>query len=275
MTVNAFPHETYRNQRRDQDCDEVLTPLDPLLHKRRVAAPQMVGVAIPARNERRDIAAALRAIKRALDHPAMYRTRRIIVVADDDSDDNSGELAKETLGRDGEVVMGRFGSAGAARGAAVSRLLELADRLPPHEVWLATTDADSRVPSSWLGAQIGWWKMGADAVAGLVKPIWEGKGTSPLRHRYEAMMAALGTGPGHPHVFGANLGFTAEAYLKAGGLSPLATGEDHALWNALRASGCRAVSVADDPVLTSTRLVGRAPGGFASLLTDLAAGSAD
>ena len=83
-------------------------------------------------------------------------------------------------------------------------------------------------------------------------------------------MAALGTGPGHSHVFGANLGFTAEAYIKGGGVPTMTTGEDQALWEAFRSSGSRAVSVTGDPVATSARLVGRAPGGFAALLAGLA-----
>jgi hypothetical protein len=84
------------------------------------------------------------------------------------------------------------------------------------------------------------------------------------------MMAAFGTGHGHPHVYGANLGFTATAYVRAGGMPTTPTGEDHQMWAALRESGSRLVSVAEDPVATSARRKGRAPAGFASLLAALA-----
>jgi glycosyltransferase involved in cell wall biosynthesis len=229
-----------------------------------------MGVAIPARNERDGIATALDAVVLALEHPLLAHTARTIVVVDDNSSDGTGDLARRVLHGRGEVIEGAFGSAAAARRAAFDQVLSFADGFPPDDVWLATTDADSRVPPSWLAGQLRWWREGADAVAGMVTPIWARTGASSLRQRYETMMTSLGTGPGHPHVYGANLGFTAAAYRKGGGVPLVTTGEDRALWEALRSSGARVVSVADDPVATSTRLVGRAPRGFAALLAGLA-----
>ena len=106
----------------------------------------MVGVAIPARDEHDGIADALHAVGRALDDPALAYAKRVIVVADDDSSDETGVLARRALGRRGEVIKGSFGSAGSARRAALERLLQIASGLPRERVWLATTDADSRVP---------------------------------------------------------------------------------------------------------------------------------
>lgn len=229
----------------------------------------MIGVAIPARNERAGIGVAVRSVLRATRQLAPLSIPGTVVVADDSSSDGTGEIAALALGGSGEVIQGRFGSAGGARRAAIERILELTDGLPPSRVWIATTDADSRVPACWLSDHATWWREGADAVAGLVRPMWRGTGSTALRERYEEMMRALGTGPGHPHVHGANLGFTAAAYVRSGGIPLGATSEDHALWNAIRSSGGCALSVADEPVATSARLVGRAPEGFASLLAGL------
>jgi hypothetical protein len=181
---------------------------------RRLGRLGMVGVAIPARNERDEIPGALHAVVRALEHPSLGRARRVIVVANDGSEDDTGDRARRCLRGIGEVLDGNFGSAGEARGAALERLVAIAGDLSPEEVWFATTDADSRVPPSWLAGQVRWWRDGADAVAGMVAPIWGGDAASAgLRARYEAMMAERGIGPSHPHVYGANLGFTAEIYL--------------------------------------------------------------
>ena len=75
----------------------------------------------------------------------------------------------------------------------------------------------------------------------------------------------------HPHVHGANLGFTADAYLAAGGFRPLSTAEDHALVDDLRAAGIPLLRTARLPVVTSARRRARAPRGFAWLLGALAA----
>ena len=68
---------------------------------------------------------------------------------------------------------------------------------------------------------------------------------------------------------GANLGFTAQAYLGAGGFPPLRTGEDRALVAALRAQGRRVLRASSLPVVTSARRRYRAPAGFGHHLTTL------
>ncbi|MYW03889.1 glycosyltransferase, partial [Streptomyces sp. SID3343] len=81
-------------------------------------------------------------------------------------------------------------------------------------LWLATTDADSRVPAEWLTRQIAWAGRGWDAVAGTVRVRdWS-------RHppgAQEAFEAHYGRWHGvSPHVHGANLGFSGPAYLGVG-----------------------------------------------------------
>ena len=68
---------------------------------------------------------------------------------------------------------------------------------------------------------------------------------------------------------GANLGFTADAYLAAGGFRPLPTAEDHALVDDLLAAGLPLLRTTRVPVMTSARALARAPRGFSWLLGTL------
>jgi hypothetical protein len=75
-------------------------------------------------------------------------------------------------------------------------------------------------------------------------------------------------GPGtHPHVHGANLGFTASAYHAAGGFQPSRTAEDHALVASLTAANRGILRTTHVSVLTSARRQARAPLGFSPLLS--------
>jgi hypothetical protein len=71
---------------------------------------------------------------------------------------------------------------------------------------------------------------------------------------------------GHRHIHGANLGVSAEAYVRAGGFAPLRSSEDVALVEALIAHGARVVWTAAPRVVTSARRDFRAPDGFGATL---------
>src|SRR6202020_1743017 len=73
----------------------------------------------------------------------------------------------------------------------------------------------------------------------------------------------------HPHVHGANLGFTARAYTAVGGFPALRTGEDRALLAARQAGGHRVLRIAAAPVATSSRVRYGAPAGFGHDLATL------
>jgi hypothetical protein len=60
----------------------------------------------------------------------------------------------------------------------------------------------------------------------------------------------------------------ASAYRASGGFRPLATGEDRALWEALRVAGRRSLATREIEVLTSARTRARAPSGFAQFLAE-------
>jgi hypothetical protein len=113
---------------------------------------------------------------------------------------------------------------------------------------------------------------GADAIAGMIDvDDWSGF-TQAQASAFNAFYRAHGNRQAHGDVHGSNLEFRADAYVRAGGFSPVPSGEDHALWNALARAGSRMVSRRDLVVTTSSRLQGRAPDGFARFLTSLREG---
>ncbi|WP_418276584.1 hypothetical protein ACNHYB_01350 [Isoptericola jiangsuensis] len=67
---------------------------------------------------------------------------------------------------------------------------------------------------------------------------------------------------------GANLGIRASVYRAAGGFAPIPEHEDVAIVAAARTLGARIVPDAAAEVLTSARLVGRTPGGYARHLRE-------
>jgi hypothetical protein len=74
---------------------------------------------------------------------------------------------------------------------------------------------------------------------------------------------------GHPHVHGANLGFSLAAYLQVGGFTHQECGEDVDLVSRLRRAGLAVLATGDDPVTTSGRRTSRVRGGFADYLSGL------
>ena len=132
----------------------------------------------------------------------------------------------------------------------------------PSRTWLACTDADSAVPAGWILEQVRLADAGADVVVGTVRP-------DPADLTATQLAAWRATRvPGRPngHVHGANLGVRADAYLRAGGFPDRPVHEDVDLVAALVASGARVVATDACDVLTSGRLLGRAPGGYAGYL---------
>jgi len=227
-----------------------------------------VAVGIPARDEAATVGECIRAALAAIERCGLPAS---LVVAADRCTDATAALARSAMAASpgavrSETIDVDAGSAGAARHAACARAVELLG-VDPAVVWLATTDADSRVPGSWLAGQLALAGDGADGVAGLV--VLDRDAPTSLRQVAARHQAVLGDGDGHPHVYGANLGVRADLWLGSGGFPPIEVGEDHAAWAALRAGGARLMAVADIVVETSGRLCGRAPDGFASVLAAL------
>lgn len=230
--------------------------------------PWHIAVLIPARNEQLLLPRCLLSVMAACAALPPHVTSEI-VVASDTSIDDTVPLARTVLGHHilqgtGTVLDASAGNVGATRALAAASALERY-RGNAERLWLANTDADCDVPETWLLHQLQHADRGYGAVAGIIDvdcfaehlPIVE------PRFRLTYLIHADGT---HPHVHGANLGVRGDAYLHAGGWSPLATAEDHDLWSRLHGGPSPRLSDAGLCVTTSGRRQGRAPMGFARAL---------
>lgn len=135
------------------------------------------------------------------------------------------------------------------------------------ELWLASTDADSEVPTGWLTGMLAEARHGAHVVLGTVLPAPDL--CSEIRAEW---LSRHHLRDGHPHIHGANFGIRGDAYAAVGGWQPLATGEDVDLARrAAQNSHLKIARIASMPVVTSARWAGRAPRGFSSYLRALSA----
>jgi len=221
-----------------------------------------VAVIVPAADEEDDVGDCLAAIRAAASH--LHRGTgtpvRVILVLDG-CRDRTAAIAGRSAGVELVTVSAR--NVGAARRAGARRALAGPGRA--SELWLASTDADSRVPARWLSGMLAEARAGAHLVLGTVVP---GPGLGPAGQRDWAGRHELRDG--HPHVHGANLGIRGDAYLALGGWPALPTGEDAELARRAQAAGhVRIARTAAIPVLTSTRRAGRAPQGFSGYLREL------
>lgn len=232
---------------------------------------RQVVVAVPARNEAPTIAGCLASLFEAA-HLVEVPVR--VVVAADSCHDDTAVVARD-MGRAGgacvEVIEGEWHTAGRARAAAVDHALGNIGRASATTAWIANTDADCVVPTTWLRDQLAWAADGADAVLGVVD-------LDPERTDQTLLSAFVATyvldDDTHDHVHGANFGVRANYYWAAGGWSTTAVvGEDHKLEKRLRSIGADIRRPSSLTVVTSSRTVGRLPAGFAHRLAHLADGS--
>ncbi|MFJ6699006.1 glycosyltransferase [Streptomyces sp. NPDC091272] len=238
-----------------------------------------VVVIVPACNEQSLLPAALDAIGTAARHPALESVRVVTVVAADSCTDGTAAIARSAGAL---VVPVRYRNVGRARAAAVAAGLATLPAAGAGSAWIASTDADSRVPADWLAFHLARAEEGWEALVGTVAvDRWppHSRNLAVRYHRlYEASRPPAGhrgprdqgrTGWQHPHVHGANLGCSAGAYAAAGGFPPLPLDEDHGLVAALERAGARILRTPDCPVTTSSRLRPRARGGFGDHLARL------
>lgn len=220
-----------------------------------------VGIVVPAHDEQSLLPVCLASLRVAARHPALPPLEVHVVPVLDACSDDTGAFAAGAL----EL---RAHNVGIARAAGFGAVLAREAGRPPHELWLATTDADSTVPADWLVTQLAFAAAGAEVVAGTVRVDDWSEQPEAVRRRFDNDYGAPGAG--HLHVHGANLGMSAAAYLDADGVPPLALAEDQALVDALRLRARRLVATGRIPVVTSGRRESRTTGGFADHLRDLA-----
>ncbi|WP_233849624.1 glycosyltransferase [Paraburkholderia sp. HD33-4] len=215
----------------------------------------MLGIVIPAHNEEKLLPACLRASRLAAQHPGLKGEQVGVVVVLDRCTDGSELIARE-YGASTVFIDAR--NVGMARAAGASVLLEKGAR------WLSFTDADSRVATDWLVAQLA---LKAEAVCGVVTVDDWGEHDAATR---AAFYRSYVNSDGHRHVHGANLGVSAQAYLRTGGFPPIACSEDVALVDMLIATDTTIAWSAAPRVTTSARRASRARGGFGDTLATAA-----
>ncbi len=254
-----------------------------------------VNVIMPAHNEEEHLGRALAAVQRAATalsrHRPAVRTRITVVL--DGCTDGSAAIAARYADDDSRigVVEVSLRSVGASRAAGIAAagiadtksgspemgpaVVGPGNGVPARagrsqepgsaRIWLANTDADSRVPEHWLLGHVAFAEAGADAVLGSVEPDPDGMDPELLRrwlerHPFEE---------DHPHIYGANFGVRASAYLAAGGFPELRSDEDRWLVQRLRGGAFTVLSTDSIRVMTSGRTQARAPHGFGAYLRNL------
>lgn len=225
-----------------------------------------VHVVVPARDEEELLPRHLASLRASVHTLAVARPEipvRVTLVLDSCTDSSASVVARHAWVDAVEVTEGVVGE---VRRAGVERARRRWEGRP-QDLWVACTDADTAVPPGWLVEQVALADRGCELVLGTVHPDTDDVSPALLsawlgRHRLRE---------GHPHVHGANLGFTLAAYDRVGGFAPLRVGEDTDLVSRMRAAGVRTVATARTQVTTSGRRAGRAPAGFAAYLLGLEA----
>jgi hypothetical protein len=219
-----------------------------------------VGVVLPVHDEEDLLPDSLHGLELAVDALPPSISCRVAIVLDRCGDASSA-IAHTWGARFGAHVSTREGgSVGMARRAGAGALLSLWSERDPASIWLATTDADSRVPVDWLVVQLQASVSGADMWAGRVRVAEESAAARRWTQRYSTER--------HP-VHGASLGFSASLYTRLGGFGEMRSGEDRDLHHRAAQAGCRIAYDFRAAVTTSSRRKGRAPDGFAKALEEV------
>ncbi|CAN5351174.1 glycosyltransferase family A protein [soil metagenome] len=216
-----------------------------------------IAVVIPARDEEellpRCLASVLAAADRSRREPGV--SIDVIVVADR-STDRTAEIGRAA----GVLVLETDDAAvGAARRVGIEAAITMFG-----SEWICNTDADSEVPPHWFEEQLRLAREGADVVVGTVQP--DAADLSP--DQLERWRRTRTPGIPNGHIHGANLGLRVTTYLAADGFAPVAEHEDVDLVSRCAAQGARIVATDRADVLTSGRLEGRTPGGYARYLAN-------
>lgn len=239
----------------------------PLRNRR--GSTRAVGVVIPVHDEEELLASAIGSLGDAFADLERGELAMGVVVVLDSCSDSSGHVARqqmEHLRRQWPELLTRViecqaQNVGVARAQGCAELLRIWTKVDASEIWLATTDADSRVPATWLTTQLRAHEVGADLWTGRVRvddwTSYEWETRAAWTAMYEAEEAPI---------HGASMGFNAFTYLEVGGYPAWESGEDRGLCDLLVAHGAHWVKNSSATVTTSSRRAARAPLGFSHAL---------
>ncbi|WP_375453571.1 glycosyltransferase [uncultured Methylobacterium sp.] len=250
-------------------------------------------VCVPARDEVRRLPRLIRSLAVQDGFSAAAPLRLVIVANNCDDGTADAVRAMAAAGEAGPVairlVEARLAPGEAHVGTARRMALDAgaawleADGCP--DGLLLTTDADARVPRSWVAANLR--ALEAAEIVGGRLAIDPETAPAPaladLHARIERYWAAVRAiedafdpqahdpAPRHGDHTGASLALRAALYRRVGGLPPLPRGEDNALVARVREAGGRLRHCPDVSVLVSDRAAGRADGGMATEMVRRAA----
>lgn len=231
-----------------------------------------IGIVIPAHNEAMTITKCLASVQTAIEQLPSTITATILVVLDS-CRDNTLELVKSVQVESAQAKNTKIENADVdylcCDYQCVGQVRDLGIRhtIASGATWLACTDADSVVTPDWLIQQIAHIKaQPTDMICGVVSVDSWAHLTPQTRKDY---MAHYQDKMGHRHIHGANLSFSAEAYLAVGGFAPLPCHEDVDLVKRFESTGYAITWSNRVRVITSSRLQARATEGFAAFLANL------
>lgn len=250
-------------------------------------------VCVPARDEVRRLPRLIRSLA-VQDGFSAAVPLRLVIVANNCGDGTADAVRAMAAGGEAEPLAIRLVEARLAPGEAhVGTARRMA--LDAGGAWLdtdgcpdgilLTTDADARVPRSWVAANLR--ALAAAEIVGGRLAIDPEAAPEPaladLHARIERYWAAVRAiedardpqahdpAPRHGDHTGASLALRAALYRRVGGLPPLPRGEDNALVARVREAGGRLRHCPDVSVLVSDRAAGRADGGMATEMVRRAA----
>ena len=254
-----------------------------------------VCVIVPVRDEAENITATLTALTNQIDLSGkpFNKSRYEIIVLANNCSDNSAEVVRRFARTHPDLVLhlvemtieGDRAHIGWVRKLLMDEACRRFKAIGRNFGIIASTDGDTKVSPSWIAATKDEIDRGADAVGGRIITCSKSRDLLNratklyyLRYqRYGYLVSQLEVNldpyfesyDRHHHHYGASLAVTAQMYTKVGGLPPLHSSEDVALYDALMRTDARFRHSPRVRVITSARAVGRAEAGLSDRLSQL------
>lgn len=253
-----------------------------------------VSVIVPVRDEAENITATLIALANQTDLTGkpLDKNRYEIIVLANNCSDNSAEIARNFARTRPDLALHlveiTLDSDRAHIGWVRKLLMDEACRrfgVNGRNGIIASTDGDTRVSATWIAATLAEIENGADAVGGRITTCSKSREQLDratrlyyLRYqRYGYLISQLEAGIDpyfesffrHHHHYGASLAVTTAMYTKVGGLPPISSSEDVALYEALVRADANFRHSPKVRVVTSARAIGRAKAGLSNRLSRL------